>query len=148
MSTLTLKTHPSSPDVYIEGILVPGSGGSVSLSDFSDRLKLARSFRLRDFATDNAYGAGLSTIILNDGNNDIVQDDVDGFLAFIVTAQASERSVSVGYVGENISTLTRGGEVWTVSYDSDGNVASITNGVVTKTILYDLAGNVTGVTVS
>lgn len=88
MSTVIIKTNNSqATDVLIRdlGFSVPSSGGSVSFNEFLDFLKIAQSRDLRSFLTDDAFGANSSTLILNDGTNDISQVSVDSFLNTLAT---------------------------------------------------------------
>ena len=86
MTTLVIKTNASqATDVTIRdmGIIIPNSGGSLTFTK-SDFILVARLSRnLETLATDDAHGAGSSTIILNDGTGDIAQADVISFLANI-----------------------------------------------------------------
>ena len=79
MASLIIRTHASAPDTLIpdEGITIPGAGTSVTLTDIKRLQRLRFSRSLRDLCTDDAYGAGQSTLILNDGVSDVAQGDVD-----------------------------------------------------------------------
>jgi len=84
MTTLVIKTNVSQgTNVTIRdmGIIIPNSGGSLTFTK-SDFILVARLSRnLETLATDDAHGAGSSTIILNDGTGDITQANVISFLA-------------------------------------------------------------------
>jgi len=83
MVTIVVKTNAGQgTDVLIRdlGFLVPASGGSVTFTDIGSISAIRSSRNLRTLATDDAFGAGSSTIILNDGTNDIDQNLIDSFL--------------------------------------------------------------------
>lgn len=83
MPTLTIKTNVSqATDVLIRdmGILIPNSGGSASFTDTDSFSDASLSKNLRTYVTDNAFGAGSSTLIVADGSNDIAQADALNFL--------------------------------------------------------------------
>lgn len=83
MPDLTIETNSMQvADVLIRdmGLLIPGGGSNVVLSDIVD-LEYARvSQDLRDLVTDDAYGTNGSTLILLDGTAEIDVNDVDSFL--------------------------------------------------------------------
>lgn len=81
--TLVIKTNASqATDVTINdlGVIVPNSGGSITFTEAKEAEASQNSVDLRDFLTDDAYGAGSSTLILNDGSADIDQADALNFL--------------------------------------------------------------------
>lgn len=83
MPTLTIKTNVSqATDITIKdmGLLVANSGGSVAFTDSDSFYEASVSKDLKTYATDNAFGANNSTIILADGSNNISQSDVPNFL--------------------------------------------------------------------
>lgn len=83
MPTLIITTNASQatpvtiPDM---GVIIPDSGGSDTFTDSQDLEDARLSGDLRALATDDAFGAGSSTLILNDGTVNIDQDDIDEFL--------------------------------------------------------------------
>jgi len=92
MATLVIKTNVSQgTNVTIRdlGIIIPNSGGSLTFTT-NDFLQLAKiSINLPSLATDDAHGAGSSTIILNDGSGDIAQADVVSFLLHVDGSQGA-----------------------------------------------------------
>lgn len=80
--TIVLKSNVSAPQTVIPdlGIVIPGSGGSETLTSAEDLLAASQSEDLRALVVDDAYGAGSSTIILNDGVSDVPQVDALDFL--------------------------------------------------------------------
>lgn len=85
MASLIVRTHASAPATLIpdEGVTVPGAGTSLTFTDIGRLRRLRYSRSLRELCTDDAYGVGQSTLILNDGVSDVVQADVDQFLSDI-----------------------------------------------------------------
>jgi hypothetical protein len=83
MTTLIIRTNASQgtevliPDL---GIIVPPTGGTVVLDDPDSTLEAAQSADLVKFCQDDAFGAGSSTLILNDGSVDILQSLIEDFL--------------------------------------------------------------------
>ena len=71
-----IKTNASqATDVLIHdmGIVIPASGGSETLVTQGDLDSARLSRDLLTLCTDDAYGSGSSTLILNDGTSDILQ---------------------------------------------------------------------------
>lgn len=62
------------------GIIIPPAGGSDTFTEDIDLDAIRLSQNLRDLCTDDFFGAGSSTLIVNDGTNDIDQADVIEFL--------------------------------------------------------------------
>jgi hypothetical protein len=84
MPTLIIKTNASqATDVLVKdlGVLIPSSGGSDEHTDYSFIEEARLSSNLRTYCTDDAFGAGSSTLILNDGTDDIPQNEIDSFLS-------------------------------------------------------------------
>jgi len=97
MPTITILTNASQgTDVLIRdlGIVIPASGGSETFTDRNNIIKCSSSRNLLTLATDDAHGAGSSTLILNDGGGNIAQADAAEFL----DAMPAE------YVASNIGT--------------------------------------------
>jgi hypothetical protein len=83
MPTLVIKTNVSqATDFLIKdiGFFVPNSGGNVTFTDPRNIQDCSISANLRTYATDDAFGVNSSTLILNDGTNDIAQAQVNTFL--------------------------------------------------------------------
>lgn len=90
MPTLVIKTNVSqATDVTIRdmGIVIPNSGGSLTFTTNIFLNKAKSSNNLLTLATDDAHGAGSSTLILNDGSGDIAQADVTDFLKDVEGSQ-------------------------------------------------------------
>ena len=87
MPTLTLKTNDAQgSQVLVKdlGIMIPAAGGSVTFTNQDALQEVSISRDVRDLASDDAFGEGSSTLILNDGASDIAQANV---AAFLQTAQ-------------------------------------------------------------
>jgi hypothetical protein len=115
MTTLIIKTNVSQvTDVLIKdlGFLIPNSGGNVTFTDLPNLQDCNTSVNLRTLATDDAYGAGSSTLILNNGTSDIAQADVDTFLNEISGTQGATGILGLtglyGITGFSGSTGIRG----------------------------------------
>lgn len=83
MALLIIKSniaHVTEVLIRDVGIIVPSTGGSVTLDDPDSTFEASQSFNLVEFCQDDLYGVGSSTLILNDGTVDIAQDLVDEFL--------------------------------------------------------------------
>lgn len=108
MPSLTIKTNAArGTDVLIKdwGILVPASGGSVVITELDALGEASTSDDLRAWATDDAYGAGSSTLILNDGASDVAGAAVEAFLNSLTLSTTGAYSVPVrnGSGGETIT---------------------------------------------
>lgn len=91
MALLTIKSniaHITEVLIRDVGIIVPSSGGSVTLEDADAVLEIVQSGDLVTLCQDNAYGLNSSTLILNDGTSDINQNLTDEFLdtAFLTSS--------------------------------------------------------------
>lgn len=109
-NTLVIKTNASQGvDVLVRdlGFLIPASGGQITITEQADLEDASRSDDIRTLATDDAYGVGSSTLILNDGSSDIPQADVESFLT-------------------NIQVDPTGGGFGVVQRDESGDVSGIT----------------------
>jgi len=83
MTTIIISTNASqATDFLIRdlGFLVPASGGSVTFTDLGNINDIKNSQDIRIYTNDDAFGPNSSTLIINDGTNDIAQDQVDTFL--------------------------------------------------------------------
>lgn len=92
MATLIVKSNASQgTDVLIDdvGVLIPNSGGTETFTLFEDLFALRGSEDLRAYMVDDAFGAGSSTLILNDGTGDIAQADAVNFLDTVALPDAS-----------------------------------------------------------
>ena len=97
MSTLIIKLNPSRlSDVLIKdmGIIIPYSVGYETFTDMGNFENARVSNDLYTYCTDNFYGVGSSTLILNDGTSDIPQSDISTFLADITGVRGA-----TGYQG-------------------------------------------------
>lgn len=82
--TVTIRTNASqATDVLVRdlGFTVPSGGGSVSFSGQDELDWISNSDSIRILSTDDAFGAGSSTLILSENGTDVSQEDVDAFLA-------------------------------------------------------------------
>lgn len=91
MATLVLKSNAATVTAVLVGDLgieVPPAGGTVTLSNLDELWEAAQSFDLITLVQDDVFGAGSSTLILNDGTSDIDQALADEFLdtAFLTRA--------------------------------------------------------------
>ena len=110
MALIITSNASTSSDVLIKdmGILIASGGGSETLSDERSRDLASSSLYLRTLCTDDAYGAGSSTLILNDGSGDIPQASVDAFLSSMgVNATATAAAYAVPS-GGSTSKILRG----------------------------------------
>lgn len=146
MATLIIKTNVSQvTDVLISdlGVLIPGSGGSVTFTNQDALQEISESRNLLVLTQDDAFGAGSSTLILNDGTTDVAQADVESFLqtvpfpdsgpyALVIRDAAGELplndKITVQENGSNIvtnpDTLNFGANLFTIT-DAGGNDVSI-----------------------
>lgn len=82
---IIIKTNSlQGEDVLISdlGIIIPANGEFKTFSTSEDYRKIKESLNLIALATDNAFGES-STLIINDGTNDIAQEDVESFLSLL-----------------------------------------------------------------
>ncbi len=103
MATLIVKSNASQATVVTiddVGVLIPDSGGIETFTTVEEQFQLQGSEDLRAFLTDDAHGAGSSTLILNDGSSDISQADALFFLDAMVLPDASN---DFGVVKNNAS---------------------------------------------
>lgn len=98
---ITIRTHPSASATNIGdiGLTVDGGAGSIVLDDLQDLRRASESERLRELTTDDAFGVGLSTlVILNASNNVIPQSQVEDFITSLAEAVEEEASnLSAGF---------------------------------------------------
>lgn len=89
MSTLIIRTNAAhGTDVLIKdmGVVIPSdhtTPGTTDIETFTDLFNVARAKGSSDLlilAIDDAYGDDSSTLILNDGNSDVAQADVESFV--------------------------------------------------------------------
>jgi len=122
MATLVIKTNASEtnpitvPDM---GIVIPGSGGSDTLIRLGDLEDARISQDLRDLATDDAFGAGSSTLILNDGAVDIAQADTGSFLDFINVSTQNNSAASDPGVSDDATKGYKINSLWTNTSTKD-----------------------------
>lgn len=93
MATLIIKSNAGTgADVLIPdvGVEIPLGGGQETFIENDELVELQESQDLRDLLTDDAFGAGSSTLILNDGTSDIDQADTSNFLDTLILPDASE----------------------------------------------------------
>jgi len=113
MTTLVIKTNVSqATDVLIKdlGFLIPNSGGNVTFTDLPNLQDCNTSVNLRTLATDDAFGAGSSTLILNNGTSDIAQANVDTFLNQIAGVQGDTGILGITGVRGLTGILGIGGQ--------------------------------------
>lgn len=110
--TIVIKTNAlQATDVLVRdiGIFIPGSGGSLVLSSDDEISEAKDSDYLLDLATDNAFGAGSSTLIINDGTSDIPQSNVPEFLG-VVTSPIGDGNNSLNDLSD-VDTASQTGNV-------------------------------------
>lgn len=81
--SIAIKTNPSVPSPVLIpdlGYFVPDSGGSVTLTENDEILEAIGSADLLELLFDDAFGAGSSTLVLNNGAEDIPQTEAADFL--------------------------------------------------------------------
>lgn len=97
--TVVISTNASqATDVTIAdiGIVIPNSGGSETITNNVLLERVKYSNELRTLVTDDAFGAGSSTLIIGDGTVTLDQDDADAFLDHVevpTQAAAVQRAV-------------------------------------------------------
>lgn len=136
MATLVIKTNASqATDVTIDdiGVIVPNSGGTITFDEDKEIKTCQESVDLRDFLVDDAYGAGSSTLILNDGSSDIAQSDAINFLETVILPAGDQDYgvVKTGAAGTVETDITGDGTAqlidWLLGSDLDANSNQITN---------------------
>jgi hypothetical protein len=83
MPTLTILTNASQgTDITIRdmGIIIANSGGSETFTDTKNLKSARKSVYLRTLVIDDAHGANSSTLILNNGTDNITQSEALAFL--------------------------------------------------------------------
>jgi len=93
MATLTIFSNAATvADVLIRdaGICITLGGGSDTFIENDELFELQESQDLRTLLTDDAFGAGSSTLILNDGVVNIDQDDALNFLDTLILPESDE----------------------------------------------------------
>jgi hypothetical protein len=83
LATVIVKSNVSqATDVTIAdlGVIIPQTGGTETFIEVDEIRALQDSIDLRDYLTDDAHGAGSSTLILNDGGGDITQAEALNWL--------------------------------------------------------------------
>jgi hypothetical protein len=111
MATLIIKSNAGTvTDVLIPdvGVLIPSGGGQDTFIEIDELFEFQESQDLRTLITDNAFGAGSSTLILNDGTSDIDQADALNFLDTLVLPDNAEdfgvvKNNADGEVEDNIT---------------------------------------------
>lgn len=115
MPTLIIKTNVSQATAVLikdMGINIPASGGSTTFTSLRDFEDARLSKNLRALTTDNAFGAGSSTLIINDGTTNIAQagasDWLDGYPATRIKNFAGSTELAIGTIADG-QTLIRSG---------------------------------------
>lgn len=125
--TLIVKSNASQgTDVLIKdlGFLVPNSGGTVTFTLDREAKALQASKDLRTYLTDNAYGAGSSTLILNDGSGDLAQSDALNWLDTVILpdGDADYGVVKTNAVGKIDTDLTGDGTALLIDWKLGSNL--------------------------
>jgi hypothetical protein len=90
--TVVLRSNASSvsairvPDL---GTDVPPAGGTITYTDRGPLLDCTLSSDVPTLSSDNAFGAGQHSLIVNDGASDVSPTDVGAFLANVLTIQGT-----------------------------------------------------------
>jgi len=119
---ITLRTNASqATDVIVGdlGIVIPNSGGSETLDGLFDLDSIRLSRNVRTLATDDAHGAGSSTIIVNDGSVDIDQDEVLEYLNTFNVSARRNATTSSPSVTNDATEGYEPGSVWVNTTDDD-----------------------------
>lgn len=111
MATVKVYTNVGqATDVLVKdlGLYIPNSGGFETFVQDDELKALQESRDLVFWLTDDAFGAGASTLYLNDGTNDITQADVGAFLATVLLPPADGPFgvVTTDAAGEIVTNLT------------------------------------------
>ena len=98
MPTLRIRTNNSQgTDVLVGdvGIEIPAAGGFVDLTENEELQSVEESEDLRDLLTNDAFGAGSSTLILVDvsGPTDVAQSDAETFLTTVSIPSSGPYSI-------------------------------------------------------
>lgn len=151
MSTLIITTNASQgTDVTIGdmGIVIASSGGSETFTDSRNLLPAQLSVDLRTLTQDDAHGANSSTLILNDGTNDIDQADVDSYLSEVSTGVAIADAVAIA-TADTTTTSTSDVLVNSMSISSgslpagdyavwfSGSLSNAANNIAMELSIYD-----------
>lgn len=116
------------------GFLIPNSGGSVTLTEYEEIQAAQESEDLKAALIDDAFGAGSSTLIMNDGTSDIAQADAANFVDTYNLPDGSENFgvVTTNAAGEITEDLTTNASTpgqlnnWQLGTDLDANNFNIT----------------------
>lgn len=82
MGFLNIRTNVAVGPQYVEGALIPGSGGNETFDELVWIHRMQASQALIDLLTDDSQGAGSSTLILVDSAGaDVLQGYADTFLS-------------------------------------------------------------------
>jgi hypothetical protein len=90
--TIVIRSNASAvtairvPDL---GTDVPPAGGSLTFTERDPLFDCSQSLDVPVLATDNGFGAGQHSLILNDGTADVAPGDVAAFLANLTTIQGN-----------------------------------------------------------
>lgn len=140
--TIVVKSNAAQgTDVLIKdlGFIVPNSGGTVTFTLDREAKALQASKDLRNYLTDDAHGAGSSTLILNDGTGDLAQSDVLNWLdtAILPDGDADYGVVKTNAVGKIDTDLTGDGTAllidWKLGSNLNANSYEITGLALTPT---------------
>lgn len=135
MTTLVITTNASQgSDVTIGdmGITIAASGGSETFTDARNILRAELSNNLRTLTTDDAHGAGSSTLILNDGTNNIDQADTGTFLGQVSQNIISDTAEATGDITTTSTspilatsmTITPASGTYLAWFSGSGNVGT------------------------
>jgi len=97
VTTLIIKTNVAQgtdfliPDL---GYFIPSGGGSVILTELTELANAQESSDLRAALTDDAFGVNSSTLIINDGTNDIPQGNATAFLDTLIGGSGTPNLVN------------------------------------------------------
>lgn len=131
MSLIIKSNASTTADVLIAdlGYPIPQAGGSVTLTSNDEIKKAQQSRKLRAYLVDDAYGAGSSTLILNDGLGDVAQADALNFLDILLLPAGDQdygvvQTDDAGEITTNLvfdGTATVAGLVLGNDLDANGN---------------------------
>lgn len=153
--SIVIRTNASQgTDVVIGdmGMLVENSGGTITLISKHDIEKARDSDDLVTLATDDAHGAGSSTLILNDGASDVAQSDVENFLIARLPTGPAGGDLSGGFpdpvASRASSSFAMTGEISPASFSTqqdDYNPTGLSTASVLR-LTATAAASITGLT--
>jgi hypothetical protein len=140
MTILTIISNASTTsDVTIRdmGIIIPSGGSSETFTDKRNLKKARLSTYLRTLITDDAFGAGSSTLILNNGTDNINQSEAIAFLDSLDVPIRHNSAAGIPTVNEDSADGYDVGSRW-VDLTNDNEYVCLDN--TTGAAIWDVGG--------